>query len=130
MTKRSVGIVLGIALLVLPVSACGEELDDVVEGAGNLRDKAAACAEALGITVDFDPAALSPERLAEEAEVKAEQARELGNKVAEQDLRDTLFAVADGYAELKQKQAERAADFGEWLRRQAGNLDKLRQVCL
>lgn len=116
------------------LTACSGKVDDAVDGvvddATEFRNKAAACTEALGIVTSFDPEMLDPERLQQEAVRKADQVRELAGRVADADLRQSLFGVADGYVELKRREAEGLAGINDWLQRNADNLDRIRQICL
>ncbi|OZM73355.1 hypothetical protein CFN78_10955 [Amycolatopsis antarctica] len=129
MTKRPLGIIAAACLIGFSAAGCTDAINEAVDSAGNVKDKAGACAEALGLT-SFDPTSLDPEQLAAKAGEKAEQARQLGGRVAEQDLQQTLFGIADGYVELEQRQAKGIGTINEWVQRNAGNLDRLRQVCL
>lgn len=113
----------------LPLAGCSEA-SQALEGASGALDKAAACSEALGIVTGFNPESLAPEQLQQQAGEKASQLRDLGNKVADASVQDALFAVADGYVELEQRQAEGVAKVNEWAQRNLGKINKLKQVCL
>lgn len=130
MTKRSAGILTTFALIGLATAGCGSDaMNNAVEGAGQLKDKAVACAEAIGLA-DFDPGAFAPDQLETEAAEKAQQARDLGNQVVEQDLKKTLFDLADDYVELEQREAKGLGTINDWVQRNSAQFDTLRQVCL
>ncbi|WP_092529743.1 hypothetical protein [Amycolatopsis arida] len=118
-----------VAALCLPLAACGE-LNSAVDKADGAVGKASACSEALGIAASFNPQALDPQRVQEEAARKANRLQELAGQAADADLRQSLLAVADGYVELERRQTEGLANLTDWVRRNTENLDRLRQVCL
>lgn len=122
--------------LALPLAACSEvgqaidRADNAVDKAGSAVDKAHACSEALGIVTSFNPKALNPEQIQQQAGDKAQQLRDLGNKVADASVQDALFAVADGYVTLQERQAEHLANVNNWLRNNLDKIETLKQVCL
>ncbi|WP_216213526.1 hypothetical protein [Amycolatopsis aidingensis] len=125
------------ALLCLPLAGCGEDLGAAVDGADQAidqaqgaMDKAGACSEALGITADFNPEVPDPQQLQAEAGEKANRLQELGNQVADANLRESLLAMADGYVEIEQAKADQLANMNDWIRKQSENLENLRQICL
>lgn len=95
---------------------------------GSTASKASACAEALGLT-DLNPN-LDPAQLAAQAQQKAARLRELADEVADQDLKQNLFTIADSYVELEERKAAGLRNVNDWVQRNAQNLSALRAVCL
>ncbi|AXB45740.1 hypothetical protein [Amycolatopsis albispora] len=127
MTKFAGRHLIGIAVLGLVLAGC-DEVSQAVDQANNATSKAAACTEALGIA-NFDPN-VNPEQLQAEAGEKATKLRELGNQVAEQDVQQTLFAMADSYVELEQRKTDQLGNVNDWLQRSLTNLEQLQKACL
>jgi hypothetical protein len=123
MWKISALAVLGVIVL----SGCSE-VGSAIEQGDQAASKARVCGEALGL-VDLNPN-VDPEKLRAKAEEKANRLRELGNEVADQTVRENLFAIADGYLELEQRKLDNLDAFHGWLQRNLSRLDKLRQACL
>ncbi|WP_020669647.1 hypothetical protein [Amycolatopsis nigrescens] len=118
------------AVLVLGVLLTGcTEVNEAMDQANTATNKVSACGEALGLA-DLNPAGIDPEKLQAEAQQKADRLRELGDQVAEADVKQTLFTMADSYVALEKKQADELGNLTDWMRRNAANLDRLRQVCL
>lgn len=111
---------LGIAVVGLLLVSC-DQVDSTTS-------KASACAEALGLT-NLNPN-LDPAQLAAQAQQKAEQLRDLANKVADQNLKQDLSAIADSYVALEQRKAQGLSNVNDWIQRNAENLNSLRAVCL
>jgi hypothetical protein len=115
---------------VLPLAGCTDEINSAIDQADGAANKASACTEALGIATSFNPEALDPQQLQEEAEQKANRLQELGNQAADAEVRNTLLDLADGYVELERRQAEGLDNINDWLQQNTENLERLRQVCL
>lgn len=127
MRKRSALAALGpMAVLAMLMTGC-EEVNDAADQVNSAASKANVCAEALGV-VNLNPN-VDPEQVRAEAEEKANRLRELGERAAQQDLRETLFAMSDGYLELEQRKLDHLNGFNEWLQQNLRNLEQLRQAC-
>jgi len=115
------------ALGMMLLAGCSEaaEMHDTVNGAA---DKASVCGQALGI-VDLNPS-VHAEKVKSEAGEKARKLRDLASDVAEQDVKQNLTALADGYVELEQRRVDRMSDFNQWVQRNLNNLENLRKACL
>jgi hypothetical protein len=114
---RVVALLAGLGVL---LTAC-----DQVDSAA---DKASACGQALGLA-DINPD-IDLSKLPEVAAQKADQLRQLAQKVDDQDLKQNLFTMADAYVGLEQRKADKLADLNNWIQQNSGNLAKLRQICL
>lgn len=114
------------ALGLLLLAGCSE-VAEVSESVGGAADKASVCGQALGI-VDLNPN-VDPQQIQDEAADKAQRLRDLAGQAAEQDLKQNLTALADGYVELEQQRADRIGDFNQWLQQNLNNLDNLRKAC-
>lgn len=115
--RRVLGLLIGLGVL---LTGC-----DQVSSA---TDKASACGQALGLAnlnPDIDPAEVH-----EVAARKADQLRELADKVADQDLKQDLFTMADAYVDLERRKVDSLSDVNDWVQRNADNLTNLREVCL
>ncbi|GHF75192.1 hypothetical protein FHX82_002241 [Amycolatopsis bartoniae] len=112
--------ILGLAVLGLLLVACDQ--------VSATTDKASVCAEALGLS-NLNPN-LDPEQLAAQAQQKADRLRELAGQVADQDLKQNLFTIADSYVALEQRKAQHLGDLNDWVQRNANNLSALRAACL
>ncbi|MBK1785049.1 hypothetical protein [Prauserella cavernicola] len=123
MLKRCAPVALGLLLL----AGCSE-VNEAVDGVNNATNKASVCGQALGIA-DLNPN-VDPEQVQANAEEKAGELRDLAGQVAEQDVKQTLGAMADGYLEFEQRKLDNLSAFNEWLQRNLENLDQLRQACL
>lgn len=116
-------------VLVLSLSGCSE-VSQTLDTAGDALDKAAACTEAIGIVTSFDLESLSPEQIQDKAAKKAQQLRELGNKVSDASVQEALFAVADSYVALQQRQADALRDVNQWIQNNIDKIETLKKVCL
>lgn len=127
--KRVVtGSMLALALA-LPLAACSEA-QEALDTASGALGKAKACTKALNIVTGFNPESLSPEQIQQRAGENAQQLRELGNKVSDASVQDALFAVADGYVSLEQRQAEQLENVNNWVQNNVDRIEALKQVCL
>ncbi|WP_158887637.1 hypothetical protein [Amycolatopsis anabasis] len=126
--------VLGVVGLGFLLAGCAEvnnavdQANNAVDQATSATNKVSACGEALGLA-NLNPAA-APEKIKNEAQQKAERLRQLGNQVAEADVKQTLFTMADSYVELEKKRVDELANLSDWIKRNTENLDRLRRVCL
>jgi hypothetical protein len=109
------------------LSGCAQ-VNWAVGQASSAKDKASACAEALGLA-NLDPH-LDPAALAAQAQQKANQLRQLANQVADQNLKQNLFTIADSYIALEQRKADQLGNLNDWIQRNAANLATLRAACL
>ncbi|PXY34336.1 hypothetical protein DI005_03860 [Prauserella sp. PE36] len=123
MLKRCAPVALGLLLL----TGCSE-VNEAVDQVNSATSKASVCSQALGI-VDLNPN-VDPQEVQARAEEKANQLQDLANQVAEQDVKQTLGAMADGYLELEQQKLDNMNAFNQWLQRNLNNLEQLRQACL
>lgn len=117
-----------VAALGLVLLAGCSEVSEVHESVSGAADKASICGQALGL-VNLNPN-VDAEKVQAEAADKAQRLRDLAGRVAEQDVKQNLTELADGYVELEQRRADRIGDFNEWLQKNLANLDELRQTCL
>lgn len=95
--------------------------------AAETADRASACAQALGLA-NLNPN-LSADELADQAQQKAEDLRNLGNRVADRTLQQNLFAIADSYVALEQRKTQGISDVNDWIQTNTANLARLRQAC-
>ena len=95
--------------------------------AAETADRASACAQALGLA-NLNPYA-SAEQVANQAQQKAGELRDLGNQVSDQTLQQNLFAIADSYVALEQRKSQGISDVNDWIQTNTANLDRLRQAC-
>ena len=132
--KRAVaGSILALALPLAACSDVNQALDTAsgaVDKAGSALGKAQACSEALGIVTSFNPEELSPEQIQQQAGKKAQQLRELGDKVSDASVQDALFAVADGYVSLEKRQAQQLENVNGWIQNNIDKIETLKKVCL
>ncbi len=103
------------------------EVGSAVDQAAVARDKAAVCAEALGIA-DLNPL-VDPERLQARAADKEPRLRELAGSVADQDLKRSLLTLADSYVEIQKERVDDLSVVAAWAKRNADHLDALRKAC-
>lgn len=108
------------------MSGC-DEVTSAIEGVQNTGDKAAVCADALQI-IDLN-VNVDPEAVAAGAEEKAQQLQDLGQRVADQSVQETLFDIANGYLELERNKLDHLSNFSAWLENNLNRLDELRQAC-
>jgi hypothetical protein len=115
-----VSYVRGLVLLIVPalvLTACDQ--------VNTTMDKASACSQALGLTnLNLDPTTL-----ADEAGQKADQLRQLAQRVSDQDLKQNLFLLADSYVDLEKRKADGLAAINDWIQGNSGNFAKLRSIC-
>lgn len=117
-----------IVLLVTMLSLAGcDQVDSAVDEAGKTKDKAAVCAEALGLA-DLNPL-VDPDKLRQRAEDKQRRLRELAEDVADKDVQASLLTMADSYVEVQKERFEDLSVVTEWARRNADNVDALRTAC-
>lgn len=114
---RALGLVIGLGVL---LAGCDE--------VGSAMDKASACGQALGLA-DLNPN-VDLSTLPQVAAEKADQLRQLAEKVADQDLKQNLITMADAYVSLEKRKVDRLSDVNDWIQRNAANLANLRAVCL
>lgn len=119
-------VCVAVVLSGLVLAGC-DEVTSAVRGAESVGDKAAVCAEALQI-IDLSED-ISPEQVAAEAQEKGRQLLDLGSRVMDQTVKDTLFDIANGYLDLEERKIDHLRNFSGWLERNLDNLDKLRQAC-
>lgn len=115
------------ALGMLLLAGCSE-VAEVSESVGGAADKASVCGQALGL-VNLNPN-IDLQQVQDEAADKAQRLRGLADQAAEQDLKQNLTALADGYVELEQRRVDRISDFNQWLQQNLSKLDKLRNACM
>ena len=118
---------LGFAGLGLLLTAC-DQVDTAVGQANSAKDKASACAEALGLA-NINPN-LSAQEVATQAQQKADRLRELANQVADQDLKQNLSTMADSYLTLEKRKLDHLSNVNDWIQQNATNLANLRSACL
>jgi hypothetical protein len=128
MNRWGVSGISGLAALALLLTGCSQ-VDSVVDQANTVQDKAGTCAEALGLA-NFDPTALDPDKVRAEAKKKADRLRELGGQVADGDVKESLYTMADSYVALEKQRIDRLGDLSGWIQRHVDNVDNLRKVCL
>ena len=102
-------------------------VDSAVDQASNVTDRAAVCAEALGLA-DLNPLA-DPEKLKERAADKERRLRELANNVSDQDVKKSLFTLADSYVEIQKERIDDLTVVANWAKRNTERLDALRKAC-
>lgn len=123
MGRRGLGAVLAAALVVAGCTEVSEAVDD----AGEFTDKASVCAEALGLA-DLNPL-VDPEKLRARAEDKERRLRELAGQVADEDVKNSLLTMADGYVEVQKERFEDLGVITVWAKRNAERIDALRAAC-
>ncbi|MEU6645091.1 hypothetical protein ABZ863_21360 [Saccharomonospora sp. NPDC046836] len=123
MLTRCVLAALGLLLL----TGC-DEVNEAVDQVNTVASKASVCTEALGLA-NLNPN-VDPEQVIAQAEEKANRLQELASQVAEQDVKQTLLTMADGYLELERQRLDNLSAFSQWLQRNLNNLEQLRQACL
>jgi hypothetical protein len=104
-----------------------DEVGAAVDQANEVTDKAAVCAEALGLA-DLNPL-VDPDKLRERAEAKEQRLRELAENVNDQDVQSSLLTMADSYVEVQQERYEDLSVIAEWAKRNAERIDALRKAC-
>ncbi|HET6499362.1 MAG TPA: hypothetical protein VFG87_01255 [Amycolatopsis sp.] len=114
---RGLALVIGLSV---SLTAC-----DQVSSA---TDKASACSQALGLA-NLNPN-VDPNQLASEAGQKADQLRQLADKVSDQDLKQNLITIADSYVALEKRKANDLGNINDWVQANADNISKLRAACL
>lgn len=112
------------------LAACSNDVENVVDDAREVKDRATACTEALGIATSWRPADLDPDQLVDQAQQKAGQLRDVAERVGEDPLRESLFGLADLYVEVKRHEVDGLAGVNDWVQRNAEHLDDLRHLCL
>jgi hypothetical protein len=122
---RALGLV-GLGLSTM-LGGCAQ-VNSAVGQANSAKDKASACTEALGLA-NLDPH-IDPADLAAQAQQKADRLRQLANQVADQNLKQNLFTIADSYVALEQRKADQLGNLNDWIQRNADNLATLRAACL
>ena len=123
MDLRAPSVLLAVALLVSGCSDVGAAVDQ----ASAATDKAAVCAEALGLA-DLNPL-VDPERLRARAEDKERRLRELAESVGDQDVKNSLLTMADSYVEVQRERYEDLSVIAGWAKSNAERVDALRQAC-
>lgn len=111
---------------VLLVAGCAE-VDSVADQAAGVKDKAAVCAEALGI-VDLNPL-VDPDKVKQRAEDKERRLRELAENVSDKDVAGSLVTLADSYVEVQKNRFEDISVITDWAGRNLDNVDALRAAC-
>ncbi len=115
-----------VPLLAVFLAGCSE-VGSAVNQASTTMDKAAVCAEALGIA-DLNPL-VDPERLKARAADKERRLRELAGSVADQDVKSSLLTMADSYVEIQKERVDDLTVVANWAKRNAAHLDALRKAC-
>jgi hypothetical protein len=113
-------------LVAVPLAGCAE-VGNAVDQAANTKDKITVCAEALGLA-DLNPL-VDPERLKARAADKERRFRELANSVADQDVKNSLFTMADSYVEIQKERIDDLGVVANWAKRNADHLATLRKAC-
>ncbi|MPZ86060.1 MAG: hypothetical protein GEV28_39105 [Actinophytocola sp.] len=116
-------MLVAVALL---VAGCAQ-VDGTVDEASAVKDKAAVCAEALGLA-DLDPL-VDPDKLKARAEDKERRLRELAGEVSDRDVKNSLLTMADSYVEVQTERFEDLSVVARWAKRNADHLDALRKAC-
>jgi len=115
-----------VLVLVLLVAGCAE-VDEAVDQVNTVKDKAAVCAEALGLA-DLNPL-VDPERLRARAADKERRFRELAEDVTDRDVKNSLLGLADSYVEVQKNRYEDLSIIAGWAKRNTERLDALRKAC-
>jgi len=110
---------LGIVGIAAGLAACTDS--------GGTVDRVRACSEALGLA-GLNPS-VSAGEVAGRARQKADELRDLGNRVTDRSLKENLFAIADSYVALEQRKVQGLAAVNDWVQTNAANLERLRQAC-
>lgn len=119
--------VLAAVLVAVGVPAGCAEVGSAVDEASSATEKATVCAEALGLA-DLNPL-VDPDRLQARAEDKERRLRELADQVADQDVKASLYTMADSYVEVQKERFEDLTVVAAWAERNAAHLDMLREAC-
>ncbi|WP_414637906.1 hypothetical protein [Actinophytocola sp.] len=112
--------------VVMSVAGCAQ-VDSAVDQASVATDKAAVCAEALGLA-DLNPL-VDPAKLKARAEDKERRLRDLAANVADQDVKSSLLTMADSYVEVQKERFDDLSVVTAWASRNAAHLDALRAAC-
>jgi hypothetical protein len=126
MGERKTAAVLVAVFAALSLAGCAE-VNSAVDEANQTTDKAAVCAEALGIA-DLNPL-VDPEKLRQRADDKERRLRELADNVADQDVQASLLTMADSYVEVQKERFEDLSVVTAWAKRNAEHIDALRAAC-
>jgi hypothetical protein len=110
----------------MSLAGCAE-VDSAVDQASEVKDRAAVCAEALGLA-DLNPLA-DPQKLKERAADKERRLRALADNVSDQDVKRSLFTLADSYVEIQKERVDDLTVVANWARRNTERLDALRAAC-
>jgi hypothetical protein len=103
------------------------EVGEAVDTASAVTDRAAVCAEALGLA-DLNPL-VDRERLKARAEDKERRLRELADDVADEDVKASLLGLADSYLQVQKERLDDAGIVARWVKRNTERLDALRKAC-
>jgi hypothetical protein len=126
MGERTLAALLVAVIAALSLAGCAE-VDSAVDEASGAKDKAAVCAEALGLA-DLNPL-VDPEKLRQRADDKERRLRELADNVADQDVQASLLTMADSYVEVQKERFEDLSVVTAWAKRNAEHIDALRAAC-
>lgn len=110
----------------MALTGCAE-VGSAVDQASDATDRAAVCAEALGLA-DLNPL-VDPERLKARAADKERRLRELAGDVGDGDLKSSLLTMADSYVQVQRERMEDLGVVARWAKRNAEHLDALRKAC-
>lgn len=110
----------------LSLAGCSE-VNSAVDEANVATDKAAVCAEALGLA-DLNPL-VDPEKLRQRADDKERRLRELADSVSDQDVQASLLTMADSYVEVQKERFEDLSVVTAWAKRNAEHIAALRDAC-
>jgi len=119
---RPLAALLGAGLLTATVSGC-----DSLDQASETLDRAQACATALQ-AASFTPNVADPQQSVEEARAKAEQLRELADRVADVNLQRELQEMADSLGRLDLSALDATA-LAEWTEQKVQQLQQLQRAC-
>src|SRR5689334_24470431 len=96
-----------ILVLAAVLSGCAQ-----VQQVNDFGDKASVCTEALGLA-DLNPL-VDPAKLRARAADKERRFRELANNVADRDVKNSLFTLADSYVEVQKEHFDDMSVVATW----------------
>jgi hypothetical protein len=109
-------------VLALVLTGCAQ-----AQQVNDFGDKAAVCTEALGLA-DLNPL-VDPAKLKARAADKERRFRELANNVADRDVKNSLFTLADSYVQVQKERFDDMSVVAAWAARNTARLDALRKAC-
>ncbi|WP_027928364.1 hypothetical protein [Amycolatopsis benzoatilytica] len=104
-----------------------QEVDSAVGKAGEAKDKASACVEALGLS-DLNPL-VDADKLKARAHDKEQRLRQLATDVKDENVKNALLGMADSYVQVQKERIEDAGVVARWTKRNLEKLDALRKAC-